>query len=86
MSEGIKESKELIESIKLLAQFGYKVAEDKKIDLNDLQHAKDLFDNHKKILEGFKDLDKLDDEIKDLDLVEAQELLMDLFKAVKEVK
>lgn len=84
--KGIKESKELIESLKLLAKFGFKVAEDKKIGLDDLQHAKDLFDNHEVILNGFKDLDELDDEVKDLDLVEAQELIMEIIKAVKEIK
>jgi hypothetical protein len=83
MSKGIKESKELIEALGKLVSAGKKVAEDGKVDLSDLKHVVDLAKEYDVIVEGFKGVKEIDDEIKDLDLVEAQELLVQIFSVLK---
>lgn len=84
--KGIKESKELMAALVVLAKAGYAIAKDKKVGLDDLGHLATLGKEFDTLLEGFKGLDELGSEIKDLDEVEAVELLTELFKGIKKVK
>lgn len=84
--KGIKESKELMESLIILAKAGYGIAKDKKVSIDDLQHVIELAKDLDKLIEGFKDLDEMGAEIKDLDEVEAMELISMIFSGIKEIK
>lgn len=84
--KGIKESKELMEALIVLAKAGYGIAKDKKIGVDDLVHVIDLAKELDDIVEGFKDLDEMGAEIKDLDEAEAVELIGMVFKGIKEIK
>lgn len=83
--KGIKESKELIEALALLAKAGKEIAADGKVSVSDLEHLVALGKDFNILLEGFKDLKELDDELKDIDEAEAIELLSLLFKKVKDI-
>ena len=82
MSEkkGIKESKELLEGLGEIIASGKKVYEDKKVSIGDLPVFIELLSKYDKISEGFKGLDEIDEEIKDLDEEEAKELVALIFK------
>ena len=84
--KGIKESSELIRALVVLAKAGYGIAKDKKVAIDDLQHLASLGKDFDVLMSGFKGLDQIDDEVKDLDEVEATTLLAELFKGIKEVK
>lgn len=88
MSEkkGIKESKELIASLVILARTGYGIAKDKKVSIDDLQHIVELAKDLDELIAGFKDLDEVGKEIGDLDEAEAVELIGMLFNGIKEIK
>jgi len=86
MSEGTKELKELLVSLKDIAVFAKKVAADKKVSLEDLPALVDLAKNMDEVLAGFDGLNKIPDEVKDIDEAEAMELLGEVLKLVKEVK
>lgn len=86
MSEGTKELKELLVSLKDIAIFAKKVAADKKVNLEDLPALVDLAKNMDEVLAGFDGLNKIPDEVKDIDEAEAMELLAALLKLIKEVK
>jgi len=86
MSEGTKELKELLVSLKDIAVFAKKVAADKKVNLEDLPALVDLAKNMDEVLAGFDGLNKIPDEVKDIDEAEAMELLAALLKLIKEVK
>jgi len=86
MSEGTKELKELLVSLKDIAVFAKKVAADKKVNLEDLPALVDLAKNMDEVLAGFDGLNKIPDEVKDIDEAEAMELLGQVLKLVKEVK
>lgn len=82
----IKESKELLDGLKLLAKAGKKIAADGKVGLDDLSHLIDLSKDLDKLVASFKGLDKLDDELKDLDEAEIMELVSKMFSIFKEIK
>lgn len=86
MSEGTKELKELLVSLKDIAVFAKKVAADKKVNLEDLPALVDLAKNMDEVLAGFDGLNKIPDEVKDIDEAEAMELLGQVLKLVKEIK
>lgn len=83
---GIEELKEAIEAMKDLAVVGAKVAGDKKVSLGDIKYVQDLVKEYDDIKAGVTGLDKVKDEIKDIDGTEVAELLVILNNAVKDVK
>ncbi len=83
--QDIKETKELLEGVKLLAVAGAKIAKD-GINVADLQHLVDLAKNFETIQEAFSNVKEVSEEVKDLDESEIIELVVILYKLVKEVK
>lgn len=86
MKRGIKETKELVDGLKVLSKAGYAIAKDGKVSLDDLEHLVELGKEFETIMDAFKDLGDIDDEMKDLDEAEAIEIVAHLYKAVKEIK
>jgi hypothetical protein len=84
--KGIKESSEMIDGLGVLVKAGFKIAKDGKVDLSDLSHLVDVAKEFDTLMEGFKGLDEIDDEVKDLDEAEAIALVAKLFKVIKEAK
>lgn len=84
--QDIKEMKELLDGLSLLAEAGKKIAEDGKLGIDDLKHLVDLSKDLEVLVEGFKGLDKLDDELKDLDEAEVMELISHAFSIFKKFK
>jgi len=82
----IKETKELLNGLKLLAIAGRKIGADGKVSLLDLPALAVLAKDGGQILEAFKGVDMVDDEIKDLSVDEAKELLAEILKIASEVK
>jgi hypothetical protein len=85
MSQDIKETKELIEGVKLLAVAGAKIAKD-GINVADLQHLVELAKNFEVIQKAFENVKEVEAEIKDLEESELIELVGVLYSLVKEVK
>jgi len=84
--KGIKEAKELVAAMAVLAKAGFAVAKDGKVDMSDLSHLIALGKDFNVVMEGFKDLDQLMGEVKDLDQAEALELVTLLFAGFNEAK
>lgn len=82
----IKETLELLEALKLLAVTGARIAEDKKVDLNDLKHLVDMAKKMDVLVEGFKGVKDIPTEFKDLNQIEVMEIVAKVFEIVKEVK
>ena len=82
----IKETQELLKGLEILAIAGAKIAKDKKIDLSDVKPVLDAVKEYSTILEGFKGLDQVIPEVKDIDQVEAAALGFQLIELVKKVK
>lgn len=76
----IKETKELIQALGKLGVVGKKIAADKKIGVDDIAHLVDLASQAGQILEGFKGLDIMMEELKDLDQTEVIEIVGELYK------
>ena len=81
----IKETKELLEGIKLLAISGAKIAKD-GIQISDLVHLVDLAKNFEDLKKAYEGMSEIDEEIKDLQEAELMELGVLLFRMLKEVK
>lgn len=84
-SVGIKESKELLAGIELIAVSAKKIAKD-GVSLADIPEALELLKKLDVIVESVKGLDQLDEEAKDLDQAELIELGSKVFSIVKAIK
>lgn len=82
----IKETQELLNAVELLAIAGAKIAKDKKVSAEDLPAAIELFKKLDVVLVGIKDLDKLDEEIKDLDEAELIAIVSKVLIIAKSIK
>lgn len=85
-SKGVKEMLELIEGLKQLVLVGKAVMKDGKIDMSDLVHLSALMAKQAELIAAFQGLGELKDEAKDIDLAEAQVVVLALIAAAKEVK
>jgi len=86
---GIKETKEAVEALKVVAKFTGKVLADNKVSTGDLTHLVSLALEFDKIAEGAKDIDMALAELKNLDQAELIELVSGfygVFAAFKEGK
>ena len=84
--KGIKESKELIIAVKEIAKFAYGVGKDKKIGADDLEKLVELGKKFDEIMEGFKGLNEIKEEMKNLDEMEVVELISLMYASFKEIK
>lgn len=75
----IKETKELIQTLGKLAVVGKKIVADKKVGVDDITHIVSLATEANVILEGFKGLDIMMEELKDLDQTEVLEIIRELY-------
>jgi len=82
----IKETQELLNAVELLAITGAKIAKDKKVSADDLPAAVELLKKLDVVLVGIKDLDKLDEEIKDLDEAELIAIVSKVMIIAKSIK
>lgn len=82
MSVGIKESKELLEGIELLAVSAKKIAKD-GVSLADLPEAIELLKKLDVLVAAVNGINQLDEELKDLDQAELIELGSKVFSLVK---
>jgi hypothetical protein len=83
--KGIKESKELLEGVKVLAVSAKKIAKD-GVSLADLPEALELIKKIDILVEAVKGVDGIDEEVKDLDQAELVELGVAVFDIVKAIK
>jgi hypothetical protein len=85
-AKGVKEILELIEGLKQLVLVGKAVMKDGKIDMSDLVHLSALMSKQAELVAAFQGLAELKEEAKDIDLAEAQQVILALLAAAKEVK
>ncbi len=81
----VKETKELLSALELLG-VKLKLIAKNGVGVDDLAQLLDLVKAHEVLLEGFKDLKEVDDELKDLSQEEVVELVMALLKLAKSLK
>lgn len=81
---GIKESLELFAAIELLAISGIDIAKD-GFDMSDISKVLELVKKSDVIISGVKDIDMLDDEVKDLDQAELMQLGVVAFAMIKKI-
>lgn len=77
---------ELLDGVKILGVFGKKVGADGKVDLTDLPLLIELAQKSSDFAKAVEGLDQIPAEIKDIDAVEAQELVMKIFAIIAEIK
>lgn len=82
----IKETLELLNAVEVLATAGAKIAKDKKVNAEDLPAAIELVKKLDVVLDGMRDLDKLDEEVKDLDEAELIAIVSKVIIIAKTVK
>lgn len=82
---GIKELKEAVRALRVLAVGGASILEE-GLEAEDLQDAVAVVKRYDKIVEGFKGLGQVVPEAKDLDMLEITELLAEVKMAVDDVK
>jgi len=85
-AKGIKETLELLVAIEALAVAGAKIAKDKKVGVDDLPTAVELLKKLDVVLSGIKDIDQLDEEVKDLDEAELIAIVSKILIIAKSVK
>jgi hypothetical protein len=78
MEVGIKETKEFINSLGMIAVAVKKISKD-GIGIDDLSHIIALAKDMDMLLDGFKDLDKMKDELSSLDQAEVLAIISDLY-------
>lgn len=86
MSESIKETLELLESLEVLAVAGAKIAKDGKLSPSDLTVIYDLLMKSSKLSDGFKGLKQLPNEVKGLDAQEIEQIISKTFVIINAVK
>lgn len=84
-SVGIKESKEVLEGLKLVGVCVAKISADGKVDLSDAVHAVELVKESDKLVAAVKGADKALPELKDLSQAELIELGSAAYGMVKEI-
>lgn len=84
--KGVKEILELIAGLKEVAKLGKLALKDGKIDLNDLALLSQLLVKQQTLIDALQGLGDVGDEVKDLSLDEAMQLIQALVDAAKEVK
>lgn len=77
--EGIKEIKELVGGLSFLAETAATIMKDGKIGAEDLPAVITLLGRYDEIMNAFKGLSMIDEEIKDMDEAELVEVVKELF-------
>ena len=82
----LKETKELLAGVKLLGIAAKKIMKDGKIAVDDLAVLLPVAQQSAILVNAVAGSKDITLEIKDLNLIEAQDLLSDLFALIKEIK
>lgn len=82
----VKELVELIEGLQVVAVAGVKVAKDGKIGADDLVVLVELGSQISKVAEAVQGLELIKEEIKDLQVAEAQEVIAKIYALADAVK
>jgi len=85
-AKGIESVLNLIDGVKLIAEFGKKVSADKKVGLEDLPALLDLVQKSDMLVKAVQGFGEVEKELKDLSLEESQMILSKLFEAAKSVQ
>ncbi len=85
MKKSIKETKELLEGLGMLASSAKKIAADGKINAGDLQELIELAKNVDVLSKAVKGAGDIPAELKDLDEVEVLEIIGCLYKISEEI-
>jgi hypothetical protein len=85
-TEGIKEILEVLDGMAIIAKVAGKVLADSKVGLSDAKFALDLAREREKLMEAFKGIDGIRDEIRDLDTVESSEIAYKVYNLIKAFK
>lgn len=85
-AKGIKETLELLVAVETLAIAGAKIAADKKVSAEDLPAVIELVKKLDVVLAGIKDIDQLDEEVKDLDEAELIAIVSKVLVIAKSIK
>lgn len=86
MEKGIKELSELLVAVETLAIAGAKIAKDKKVNAEDLPAVIELVKKLDTVLVGIKDVDQIDEEVKDLDEAELIAIVSKVLVIAKSIK
>lgn len=79
-TKGIEKAKKLGIALDKAVELGEKVMEDGKINMNDLIHAPQAAEIIGDIYDSVKEIKEIGEELKDIDLAEAVELLSAIFR------
>jgi len=82
----INNTKELIDAIKLVGLNSKKAFADGKIAFTDFQYLIDIAVNSEKLIKALDGINEVPKEVKDINAVEAQELVAYLLLAFSEIK
>lgn len=82
----IKNTLEVLNAVEMLGVVGAKIAKDKEVSKEDLVHLASLANNFKLLVEAVKDVDQLDEELKDLDESELIAIVSKVFMIAKAIK
>lgn len=85
MEKAIKESLELVKSIEILGVSAKKMLADGKINFADAPIALELIKEIEPVIEGFKGLGEIKEEIKDLSQEELVQIGLAVFNAYKNI-
>ena len=86
INKTIKETKELLEGVQLLAITAVKIADDGFNIKEDFAHVIELAKNSTVLVEAVKGVGDIDEEVKDLDQQELAELGLLVFNMYKNIK
>lgn len=75
----IKETKELLAMLKLLAKKGHDIWEDKEINMEDIVHVVDLAKSSDMLVDGVKGVDQVAKELQDLDKDELVKIVLEVY-------
>jgi len=78
----VKETIELLDGLKVIAEVGADIFEDGKLKFNDLTKLTQLADSFTVLSEAVKGLDQIDNEVKDLTIAEITEILTKVYEIV----
>lgn len=81
--KGIKELKELLNALEIVAGVAGSVMKDGKVGVDDLSHLVALGVQFQALADGFSDLDEAIAEAKDLDQMEVIELIKEVYEIVQ---
>jgi len=85
----VKQTLEVLEALQKVGELGAKVLADGKISISDIKYLGEIGEVVTALKVGIEGIELVDDEIKDISLIEAKEIVtkvIDIVKAIKDAK